>query len=229
MSLGEGDAGGDGSGWRQLRVAEGEALLGEGDAGGGWRRVKRCWVRAMLAAGGGVFVFMGSCSLFDLERHFAFYGAYHSNPTNILIHMIFVWPILFTAQLILYFTPSLPPKFEFSILGIDALLVLNVGLLFTVIYGVFYICLDKKAGSLATLLLLFCWVASSFLGSWLGFSLAWKVVVVAQIVCWTGQFIGHGVFEALQTFAYEPYPGFHATVQAKVDTQIREWQEKKQK
>ncbi|CAI0402163.1 unnamed protein product [Linum tenue] len=112
---------------------------------------------------------MGRCSLFDLERHFAFYGAYHSNPTN-------------------------------------------------------------KAGSLAALLLLFCWVASSFLGCWLGFSLAWKVVVVAQIVCWTGQFIGHGVFETLQTFfGYEPYPGFHATVQAKVDTEIREWQEKKQK
>ncbi|CAN1146021.1 hypothetical protein LINPERPRIM_LOCUS6867, partial [Linum perenne] len=47
--------------------------------------------------------------------------------------------------------------------------------LFTVIYGVFYICLDKKAGSLAALLLAFCLLASSFLGSWLCFSLTWKV------------------------------------------------------
>ncbi|CAN0896540.1 hypothetical protein LINGRAHAP2_LOCUS18560 [Linum grandiflorum] len=110
---------------------------------------------------------MARMSLFDLERHFAFYGAYHSNPTN-------------------------------------------------------------KAGSLASLILLFCLFASSLLGSWLGFSLAWKVVLVAQILCWTGQFIGHGVFEALQAFfGYEPYPGFHATVQAKVDAEIREWQEKK--
>ncbi|CAN1152671.1 2-hydroxy-palmitic acid dioxygenase mpo1 [Linum perenne] len=200
---------------------------------------------------------MARLSLFDLERHFAFYGAYHSNPTNVLIHMIFVWPILFTGLLILYFTPpllsSLLPKIDlFPLFGIHSFLVFNVGFLFTVIYGVFYICLDKKAGSLAALLLAFCLLASSFLGSWLGFSLAWKVVVVSQIVCWTGQFIGHGVFEkrapalldnlvqaflmapffvlleTLQTFfGYEPYPGFRATVQAKVDAEIREWQEKK--
>ncbi|KAJ6726709.1 DUF962 DOMAIN PROTEIN [Salix purpurea] len=110
------------------------------------------------------------------------------------------------------------------------------------------------AGSLAALLCAFCWVASCFVASWLGFSLAWKVVLVAQIVCWTGQFIGHGVFEkrapalldnlaqafvmapffvlleALQTsFGYEPYPGFHASVQAKIDADIKEWQEKKLK
>ncbi|CAN0923588.1 2-hydroxy-palmitic acid dioxygenase mpo1 [Linum grandiflorum] len=193
-------------------------------------------------------------SLFDLERHFAFYGAYHSNPTNILFHMIFVWPILFASQLILYFTPTFIPNVELSLFGIDASLVFNVGFLLTLIYGAFYVCLDKKAGSLAAVLLVLCWLGSSFLGSWLGFSISWKVVVVAQIVCWTGQFIGHGVFEkrapalldnliqafvmapffvlleALQTlFGYEPYLGFQATVQAKVDAEILEWQEKKQK
>ncbi|CAN1187794.1 2-hydroxy-palmitic acid dioxygenase mpo1 [Linum perenne] len=128
------------------------------------------------------------------------------------------------------------------------------GFLLTLIYGGFYICLDRKAGSLAAMLLVLCWLGSCFLGSWLGFSVSWKVVVVAQIVCWAGQFIGHGVFEkrapslldnliqaflmapffvlleALQTFfGYEPYPGFQATVEAKVDDEIREWQEKKQK
>ncbi|XP_052878426.1 2-hydroxy-palmitic acid dioxygenase mpo1-like isoform X2 [Gossypium arboreum] len=88
----------------------------------------------------------------------------------------------------------------------------------------------------------------------LGFSLAWKVVLAVQLFCWIGQFIGHGVFEkrapalldnlvqafimapffvlfeALQTFfGYEPYPGFHAIVQAKIETEINEWKEKKQK
>ncbi|CAN1187795.1 2-hydroxy-palmitic acid dioxygenase mpo1 [Linum perenne] len=111
--------------------------------------------------------------------------------------MVFVWPILLTALLILYFTPSLPiiPKIDFSLLGIDGFLVFNVGFLLTLIYGGFYICLDRKAGSLAAMLLVLCWLGSCFLGSWLGFSVSWKVVVVAQIVCWAGQFIGHGVFE----------------------------------
>ncbi|PNX71371.1 putative endoplasmic reticulum membrane protein, partial [Trifolium pratense] len=77
-----------------------------------------------------------------------------------------------------------------------------------------------------------------------------RVVLVVQLVCWTGQFIGHGVFEkrapalldnliqafvmapffvlleALQVvFGYEPYPGFHSIVQAKVEANIEEWQE----
>ncbi|XP_011013040.1 PREDICTED: uncharacterized endoplasmic reticulum membrane protein C16E8.02-like [Populus euphratica] len=200
---------------------------------------------------------MGKYGLFDLEKHYAFYGAYHSNPINILIHMIFVWPIFFASGLILYFTPPLfdLPQVELSLFGSnDVVLFLNIGFFLVLIYALFYICLDPKAGSLAALLCVFCWLSSCFVASWLGFSLAWKVVLVAQIICWTGQFIGHGVFEkrapalldnlvqafvmapffvlleALQTsFGYEPYPGFHASVQAKTDAEIKEWKEKKLK
>ncbi|GAB4860776.1 hypothetical protein Ancab_035939 [Ancistrocladus abbreviatus] len=80
------------------------------------------------------------------------------------------------------------------------------------------------------------------------------VALAAQLFCWTSQFIGHGVFEkrapalldnlaqaflmapffvlleALERFfGYEPYPGFHASVQAKVAAEIKEWKDKKQK
>ncbi|KAK7819104.1 putative endoplasmic reticulum membrane protein c16e8.02 [Quercus suber] len=180
---------------------------------------------------------MGRTGLFDLERHFAFYGAYHSNPINIVIHMIFVWPIFFTSLVFLYFTPALyTPSFQIGLFP-SGLLVLNFGFLLALIYGLFYVAFDKKAGSLAALLCFFCWV-----------------VLAAQLICWTGQFIGHGVFErrapalldnllqaflmapffvlleALQSiFGYEPYPGFHSTVKAKVDKEIQEWKIKKQK
>ncbi|KAB1208110.1 putative endoplasmic reticulum membrane protein C16E8.02 [Morella rubra] len=199
---------------------------------------------------------MGKTGLFDLEKHFAFYGAYHSNPMNVVIHMLFVWPIFFTALLILYFTPSLfnLPPIDFSLFGNNVVLLLNFGFFLALIYSVFYVCLDVKAGSLAALLCAISWVASSYIASRLGFSLAWKVVLVAQLLCWTGQFIGHGVFEkrapalldnlaqafvmapffvlleALQSFfGYEPYPGFHARVQSKIEADIHEWQDKKQK
>ncbi|XP_057472934.1 2-hydroxy-palmitic acid dioxygenase mpo1-like [Actinidia eriantha] len=193
---------------------------------------------------------MGKIGLFDLERHFAFYGAYHRNPVNILIHMLFVWPIFFTTAVLLYFTP---PFFDCPFhcrIG----LVPNFGLLSTLIYALFYICFDKKAGSLAAMLCLACWVSGSLLAKHLGFSLAWKVVLAAQLFCWTGQFIGHGVFEkrapalldnltqaflmapffvlleALQSFfGYEPYPGFHASVKAKIDAEIKEWKDTKGK
>lgn len=118
---------------------------------------------------------MGKTGLFDLEKHFAFYGAYHSNPINIAIHMLFVWPIFFTALLILYFTPSIF-NLEFSLFGSHVFLAFNIGFLLTLIYSVFYYFLDAKAGTLAALLCVICWVTSSFLASRLGFSLSWKVI-----------------------------------------------------
>lgn len=121
-------------------------------------------------------------------------------------------------------------------------------------YAVFYVMMDKKAGSLAALLCMACWVWASWLAKSLGFSLAWKVVLAAQLFCWTGQFLGHGLFEkrapalldnlaqaflmapffvlleVLQTlFGYEPYPGFNASVKQKIEAEVKEWQEKKQK
>ncbi|XP_052878339.1 2-hydroxy-palmitic acid dioxygenase mpo1-like [Gossypium arboreum] len=81
-----------------------------------------------------------------------------------------------------------------------------------------------------------------------------QVVLVSQLLCWTGQFLGHGMFEkrapALldnlvqaflmapffvllevlrSLFGYEPYPGFHMLVNAKIKAEIKEWQDKKQK
>ncbi|KAH1161685.1 hypothetical protein GYH30_000535 [Glycine max] len=132
----------------------------------------------------------------------------------------------FSALLILYFVPF-PPIFnlqnlEFSLRGNHVILVWKVWVLIALVYSVLYVSLDLKVGS--------------FVASQLGLSLAWKVVFVVQLVCWAGQFIGHGVFEAtclmqvLQTlFGYEPYPRFNSTVKAKIEANINEWQESKQK
>ena len=120
---------------------------------------------------------MGKMGLFDLERHFAFYGAYHSNPVNVFLHMLFVWPLFFTALVLFYFTPSffILPQIGLLPSGFNHTFLLNFGFLFTLIYSLFYVLLDKKAGCLAALLCFSCWVGSSFLASYLGFSLAWKV------------------------------------------------------
>jgi uncharacterized membrane protein YGL010W len=120
---------------------------------------------------------MSRTGLFDLERHFAFYGAYHSNPINVLIHIIFVWPIFFTALVLLYFTPALyTPSPQIGLFQ-SGFLVFNFGFLLALIYASFYVAFDKKAGALAALLCFACWVGASFLASRLGFSLAWKVMV----------------------------------------------------
>ncbi|MBA0768295.1 hypothetical protein Gotri_017105 [Gossypium trilobum] len=199
---------------------------------------------------------MGKPRLLDLENHFAFYGAYHSNPINILIHTLFVWPIFFTSLILFYFTPAFCDLSQSGIFpsGFNHALVLNYGSAFSIFLGLFYVVLDKKAGSLAALLCLACWVGASFIAAKLGYSLAWKVVLVSQLLCWTGQFLGHGIFEkrapalldnlvqallmapffvlleVLQSlFGYEPYPGFQMRVNAKIKAEINEWQDKKQK
>ncbi|XP_074316955.1 2-hydroxy-palmitic acid dioxygenase MPO1-like [Silene latifolia] len=178
--------------------------------------------------------------IFNLEKHFAFYGAYHSNPINILIHMVFVWPILFSGLMLGFYLPMV--------------FFPNQALFTTIVFSVSYICMDKKAGSLGALLCFLCWFGASNLALHLGWSLTWKVVLAAQLICWTAQFLGHGVFEKrapalldnlLQAFlmapffvllealqfsvGYEPYPGFHAKVKILVDANIKEWQEKKKK
>ncbi|XP_021891860.1 uncharacterized endoplasmic reticulum membrane protein C16E8.02 isoform X2 [Carica papaya] len=145
---------------------------------------------------------MGRTGFIDLEKHFAFYGAYHSNPVNILIHTLFVWPIFFTSLILFYFTPSIYdlPPIGFIPSALNHALVLNFGFVFALMYALFYVLLDKKAGSLAALICMVCWVGASYIAVRLGYSLAWKVVLAAQLICWTGQFLGHGVFESTGSF-----------------------------
>ncbi|XP_052476350.1 2-hydroxy-palmitic acid dioxygenase MPO1 isoform X2 [Gossypium raimondii] len=184
---------------------------------------------------------MGKPRLLDLENHFAFYGAYHSNPINILIHTLFVWPIFFTSLILSYFTPAFCDLSQSGIFpsGFNYALVLNYGSAFSIFLGLFYVVLDKKAGSLAALLCLACWVGASFIAAKLGYSLAWKVVLVSQLLCWTGQFLGHGIFEKrapalldnlVQALLMAPFfVLLEMRVNAKIKAEIEEWQDKKQK
>ncbi|WOG86058.1 hypothetical protein DCAR_0236217 [Daucus carota subsp. sativus] len=112
--------------------------------------------------------------LFDLEKYFAYYGSYHYNSVNIFIHTLFVWPIYFTALILCYFTS---PLISFSkILFLGHPLIFNFGFLLTVVYGLFYIGLDFRAGVLGAIICVGCWVFASVFASVLGFSLAWKVL-----------------------------------------------------
>ncbi|XP_019152297.1 PREDICTED: uncharacterized endoplasmic reticulum membrane protein C16E8.02-like isoform X2 [Ipomoea nil] len=170
--------------------------------------------------------------MFDLEKHFAFYGSYHNNPVNIFIHMLFVWPIFFTALVLFYFTP---PIFSDSKVHLccHTVLVFNFGFLLAVVYGIYYIGMDRKAGCLGALLCFLCWVSSSHLAHRLGFSCAWKKRAPALLDNLAQAFLMAPFFvllEALQSFfGYEPYPGFHDSVQAKIDAEIKEWKEKQKK
>ena len=113
-------------------------------------------------------------SLLNLEKNYSFYGAYHQNGTNVLIHMIFVWPIMFTAMMLLNYTApiaSSPLPYFFG----SQYVVLNWSFVVASIYSAFYILLDPKAGLLATLLVAGCFVGAQAAFQTLGRDIAWKV------------------------------------------------------
>ncbi|KAN0127009.1 Protein of unknown function (DUF962) domain containing protein [Russula decolorans] len=49
---------------------------------------------------------MAISELFDTRKQLSFYGSYHSHPINILIHIIFVPAIMWSAQVLLCDLPS---------------------------------------------------------------------------------------------------------------------------
>ncbi|KAJ7296647.1 hypothetical protein O6H91_07G106300 [Diphasiastrum complanatum] len=198
---------------------------------------------------------MAGSSIFDLERQYAFYGAYHKNRVNVFIHVLFVWPIFFAfAMMAAYTKPLVPLPLPANVLPFGQYMVLNWSFVMVAIYAFYYISLDPKAGSLAAALCLACWVGCNALAQLLGFSLGWKVILVAQVVSWTGQFLGHAIFEKrapalfdnlAQAFLmapyfvllevlqsgcrYEPYPGFNKNVKSKINANLTEMKAQKRR
>lgn len=119
---------------------------------------------------------MGNGGIFDLEKQFAQYGAYHSNKINILIHVIFVWPILFTAFTLLAYTQPLAPQTPFmAALPYHEYMVLNYSFVAAAVYALFYISLEQKSGSVAAFMVLVCWIGANAVAQHVPYSLGWKV------------------------------------------------------
>ncbi|KAG7097224.1 hypothetical protein E1B28_004595 [Marasmius oreades] len=131
-------------------------------------------------------------SIFDVDRQLTFYGAYHSNHVNVLIHIVCVPLILWSAQVLSTDLPTtFLPKVHYDIneyLAFD----LNIPALVTAFYIVYYLILEPFAALLylpqLTLSLL---TATAF---------AYRpdhlfIGGMIHAVCWIAQFIGHGVAE----------------------------------
>ncbi|KAJ7538509.1 hypothetical protein O6H91_11G051800 [Diphasiastrum complanatum] len=189
----------------------------------------------------------------DLEDQYAFYGAYHSNKVNVLIHTLLVWPIIFTVIALAAYTPALGslPLRDDS-LPLQQYMVLNCSFVISAFYALYYTAIDQKAGILAGAMCMLCWVGGNAFAQSTEFSFGWKIVIIAQIICWTGQFIGHGIYERRapafcdnffqafltgpyfvllkvlhSAFGYEPYPGFWNNVSVKLSANLVQYHSSK--
>lgn len=131
-----------------------------------------------------------------LESSFTFYASYHDEFVNQLIHIIFVWPIYWTAILFASYTDSFP-----GTESINALLpeghICNFCLVATVVYFTFYLVIEFPGvvGPLASALTILTYFSVQYVKETYGMYEPWKLALAVHIFAWVAQIYGHVVHE----------------------------------
>lgn len=125
----------------------------------------------------------------SFEELFSFYLSYHSDPINQLIHLIFVWPLVFTAQIILSSTTNISAYLTF----VPSFIPLNLSLLFSLRFALFYYNAEKPVGVVAAILVLLGLVFSTVVVA--TYSNAWMIAIGIHVFSWAAQIYGHAAYE----------------------------------
>mmetsp|Transcript_10865 Transcript_10865/g.12796 ORF Transcript_10865/g.12796 Transcript_10865/m.12796 type:complete len:205 (-) Transcript_10865:808-1422(-) len=129
---------------------------------------------------------------FDLDDQLSFYGSYHKNPWNQVIHIIFVPIILWTVACWLNYAP---PIFTFPVPdALSGILVPNNSLYFLSIFALYYITLDLVFGLTWTLFLwTYCYLAATALSQ---YEYGWAIAIGLNLLSWYMQIHpGHMMLE----------------------------------
>ncbi|KAI5296189.1 hypothetical protein KEM52_005259 [Ascosphaera acerosa] len=139
---------------------------------------------------------MGFRSFLNIERQFSFYGAYHTNPVNVAIHIVCVPIIMMTAFQFTTLPYAKLPALEAAVPNpLAAYLPLDICTVSAILYSILYAVMEPVAGSVLGVIVMGLAAIAHSLTDTLGGALATKVCVVVHVVCWIAQFIGHGVYE----------------------------------
>jgi len=129
----------------------------------------------------------------SLRQQLAFYGAYHSNPTNVWIHIICVPFILWSAYVLGAQLPAIPgvPAVHVE-LGPYLTFDLNYPALWAIATELYYFVITP----LVTLTHLPIAAATLLTANWFAHQPgSVNIAAVVHVVCWLAQFYGHGVHE----------------------------------
>ncbi|KAL2269781.1 hypothetical protein VTJ83DRAFT_1965 [Remersonia thermophila] len=127
----------------------------------------------------------------DLEKQLTFYGAYHHNKVNVVIHMVCVPLILFSFfELLTNFGPffTLPSWLQIPYLTP------NAGTFAAMTWGGLYLLLEPVAGGILCLICFGAAAATNYLRLQ-DVDGTNKIALIVHVVCWIAQFVGHGKFE----------------------------------
>ncbi|KAG8845992.1 hypothetical protein FRB96_002218 [Tulasnella sp. 330] len=136
---------------------------------------------------------MAAKDAINVERQLVFYGAYHSNPYNIAIHILCVPLILWSAFVFLAVAP-VPQAFPTITHDFNPYLAFefNWAFLLALSYNIYYIVLEPVAG------LLYAPQMAAMVLSAIAFAHrddGVKLAVYVHVFSWVMQFVGHGVAE----------------------------------
>lgn len=158
--------------------------------------------------------------------------------------MVCVWPILWTFMQLLAYTPSVA-----VVAGIG----LNGAAMGALFYCACYIAVDRRAGFLASALVIAGFFATEHIKSTHDRATVVLASLVVNAVCWAAQIFGHQAFEGrapalldnllvafviapyfvllecIMHLGYEPEPGFFARTDARVARLVAEYKSSKAK
>ncbi|BGP23507.1 DUF962 domain protein [Rhodotorula toruloides] len=134
---------------------------------------------------------------FDLQQQFVFYASYHTNLTNVLIHVACVPTILFTALILTHGIPGASKSLatlQVDLLGHHFDLDLTFPFLWAAGNAAYFVLLEPVAGLLyAPVLLTMGHLSNVFYST--HHDEAMKLASYAFVGSWIAQFVGHGKFE----------------------------------
>ncbi|TNY24454.1 DUF962 domain protein [Rhodotorula diobovata] len=140
---------------------------------------------------------MARSKLLDFEHQFSFYASYHTNTKNVLIHVLCVPTILFTALILTHGIPGAAKSLahvDVDLLGKHFGVDVTVPFLWAAGNAAYFVALEPVAGLLYAPILLAFGHYSNVLYS-AHHDEAMRYATVAHVASWIAQFVGHGAFE----------------------------------
>jgi len=131
--------------------------------------------------------------VFSIDKQLTFYGAYHANRVNVLIHIICVPLIVWSFQAFL--APFHPPPFVPAyrhVINDYMMFDTNYATLMGTVYIAYYLLLEPVAALLyAPQMFIIILTATAF-----GQDPSHTPAIIAiHVLCWIAQFVGHGLAE----------------------------------
>ncbi|KAG8872928.1 hypothetical protein FRB97_007156 [Tulasnella sp. 331] len=136
---------------------------------------------------------MPAKDVINVEKQLVFYGAYHSNPINVAIHICCV-PLILWSTFVFVAALSTPQSFPTvsHYFGPYLAFEFNWAFLMALSYWIYYTILEPVAGLLyAPQMIAMFLSATAFVHRGDGV----KMAAYVHVFCWIMQFIGHGIAE----------------------------------